>query len=59
MILNNYNGITEKEIREMTHEQLIQAVIRMLSLAEINAVEIYGKCIPIDNVADAFRNRIS
>ena len=57
MILNAYNGITEKEIRAMSREQLVEAVIRLLKVEQVRANAFYGACLSPDSLADAFRGR--
>lgn len=58
MILNAYSGITEKEIRDMSHEQLVEAVIRLLKVEQVRANVFYGACLLPDSLADAFRGRV-
>ena len=57
MILNAYGSITEDEIRYMSHNDLIEAVLRMLSVKEESAKDWNGYILLPDELADAFRNR--
>lgn len=57
MLKNHNSEMTEASIRAMSHEQLIEAVIRMLNVPYENAATWHGQiCVP-DNLCDAFRNK--
>ena len=57
MLLNNYDQITEEHIRALTHEELIQAVLRLLRTEEIQCEDWLGPGLIPDHLADAFRDR--
>lgn len=57
MILNNYDGLSEEEIRNMSHEELVEAVLRLLKVKDVQCENHYGSALLSDNLADAFRNR--
>lgn len=56
-ILNSYDGIFEEDIRKMSHEELIEAVLRAFKVREIRAEDYHGGALLPDELADAFRNR--
>jgi len=57
MILGQYNGCSEKDIRAMPYEDLVNAVIKMFSVQEIKCEEWRGAGLLPDDLADAFRGR--
>ena len=50
--------MTEEAIRKLSHEELIQAVLRMLNVESVNAKDWLGKVYVADQLADAFRDRL-
>ena len=55
MLKNHNDEMTEERIRAMSHDELVQAVIRMLNVEYEEAEQWRGAvCIP-DKLADAFR----
>ena len=56
MLIDSYSDLSEKNIREMTHEELIQAVLRMFHVREIRCQDYMGSGLLPDELADAFRN---
>lgn len=57
MILNSYDGLKEDDIRKLSHEELIQSVLRLFKVREIQCQDWYGSGLLPDELADAFRNR--
>jgi DNA-directed RNA polymerase delta subunit len=57
MLLNNYSNITEEKIRSMSHEELINAVLRLMNVKEVKAEDYLGAVFLPDDLADAFRGR--
>lgn len=57
MLLNSYNGLTEEDIRKLSHEELIQAVLRTFKVPKIQCQNWFGDGLLPDELADAFRNR--
>lgn len=57
-MLNGYDGITEAKIRAMSHDDLIEAVLRMMKVSEIKCQDWYGAGLIPDQLADAFRGRL-
>jgi hypothetical protein len=58
MLKKHNNQMTESAIREMSHEELIQAVIRLLNVEHVEADGWRGAVYLPDELADAFRNRL-
>jgi hypothetical protein len=58
MLKKHNNQMTESAIREMSHEELIQAVIRLLNVRHVEADDWRGAVYLPDELADAFRNRL-
>lgn len=59
MILNNYDQITEEEIRQLSKEELVQAILRVLTLEPRGYSAFWDdSCYLRDDIADAFRGRI-
>lgn len=57
MILNSCDGLKEEDIRKLSHEELIQAVLRTFSCRTINCQDWFGTAYGLDDIADAFRGR--
>lgn len=53
---NSYIGLSEEDIRNMPHEELVNSVIRMLKTPMVNCEDWYGSALLPDIMADAFRN---
>jgi D-ribose pyranose/furanose isomerase RbsD len=58
-LLTSYNGLSEEDIRAMSHEELIQAVLRMFArnIERAGEYEDYSNVLIPDHLADAFRGR--
>ena len=52
-----YNGLSECEIRTMSHEQLVQMVLRVVNMEAKECSEWRGSCLLMDDVADELRGR--
>lgn len=50
--------MTEEAIRKLSHEELVQAVLRMVNVEPVNAKDWVGKVYVADQLADAFRGRL-
>lgn len=57
MLIKGYDRISEEVIRSMSHEELIEAVLRMFNVREENAENWRGSVYLPDDLADAFRAR--
>ena len=57
MILNSCDGLKEEDVRKLSHEELIQAVLRLFKVREIQCQDWIGTGLLADELADAFRNR--
>lgn len=57
MLINSYDGLKEEDIRKLSHEELIQAVLRMFKVPNIACQNWLGEGLLPDELADAFRNR--
>jgi hypothetical protein len=58
MLINSYDGLSEDSIRNMSHENLIYAVLRMFQVREIKCEQYRGAGLLPDELADAFRGRV-
>lgn len=54
-ILNSYKGGFERDIRDMSKEDLQEAVIRILSVKSDTCETWHGQMYSMDKIADAFR----
>ena len=57
MVKEHNSEMRESKIREMSHEELIEAVIRMFSVEAVNSEEWRGAVYLPDQLADAFRGK--
>ena len=53
---NGFSGISESDIRSLSHEDLVQAVLRMTSVNSVRAEDWVGSVYPCGHPADAFRS---
>lgn len=57
-MLSKHNDLmTEEKIRAMSHEELIDAVIRLINVKSVDAQNYFGAVYLPDELADAFRER--
>lgn len=56
--LAGYNGITPSDIDNMSHEELKQAVKRLIQVSCVDCQDYLGDCLLPDTLADAFRDRL-
>lgn len=57
MLLNAYSGLTEEEIKRMSHDELVEAVLRLMKVRSVDSQGWFGNVLINDELADAFRNR--
>lgn len=57
MLKNHNDKMTEEAIRKLSHEELVQAVLRMINVKSVNAQDWLGVVYIPDQLADAFRGR--
>jgi hypothetical protein len=58
MLKTHNSEMTEEMIRKLSHEELVQAVLRMVNVEPVNAQDWLGKVYVADQLADAFRGRL-
>jgi len=58
MKLGNCDGLSETDIRALSHEELIEVVLHMLDVDVVKAEDYIGSVVLVDSVVDALRNRI-
>ncbi len=61
MLIKDYGGLDEESIRGMSHDELIEAVLRIFKKVEyVKPCNYYENAdlIHPDDIADAFRNRL-
>lgn len=51
----SFSGLSEKDIREMPHDKLVEAVIRLVKVQEIRCQNYRGAGYLPEDLADAFR----
>jgi hypothetical protein len=52
----SFSGMGEKEIREMSHDKLVEAVVRLIKVKEIRCQHYRGAGYLPEHLADAFLN---
>ena len=52
-----YEGLSEEDIRALSREELIDAVLRMFKVHSVRAEKCLGDVMLPDSLADAFRGR--
>ncbi len=57
MLITGYKGLSEDEVRAMSYDELVEAVLRMFKVYERPAENWFGPVYLPDELADAFRNR--
>jgi len=51
----SFSGLSEKEIRAMPHDKLVEAVVRLIKVQEIRCQHYRGAGYLPEDFADAFR----